>query len=223
MVQLNLPPVAGEKVAAMAPEGAKVQAMAMSEPPRRPRGQGGPPRGQDGPNDPNGQAGPDGQDGQGGPPDGRQDADKPDHKVYRLVSITTADGKTIDLATKPNEAQVEGTIKRLNYDRGGRVNGAILDNGELVIFDPSANSTLKLQPGQKLTADGTTRQVSGGAAVLEAKTVNGTEVPQQRRGPGGPGGGGQHGGPPGGPQGGDGGGPPGGGPTGGTPGGPDAR
>lgn len=219
-VQLIMPPVAGDKIAALAPQGSKLQATAAPEPLRGPRGQGGERRGgpEGGPQGQNGggQGGPGGQDG---PPDRGGDAEKPDHKVYRLQSIT-ADGKTVELAVKASEAHVEGTIKHLNYDRGGRIDGAIMDSGELVIFAPSASSDLKLEAGQKLTADGMARQLPTGQTVLAAKTVNGMAVPQiqQRGGPGqrGPGddqgsrGGRQDGGP----QGDDRGGPPQGGPDG---------
>lgn len=212
MVQLIMPPAVGEKVAALAPEGSQVQVTAMAEPPRPPRGQAGPRRdgpeggqGQDagGPPD-NGPRGGDrqaGQGGQNGPPQRNADAEKADHKIYRLVSITAA-GKTLELAGKPTQAHVDGTIKHLNYDRSGKVDGAIMDSGELVSFASAASATLNLQVGQKLTADGMSRQLPNGQTVLMAETVNGTTVPrQQRGGPGqrGPGeGGGERNGPPGG-------------------------
>jgi len=232
LVQLIMPPVAGEKIATLAPEGSKVQATAMAEPNRPPRGQAGPRRGgQDGaqgqdaggggPADraPGQRDGQNGQGGQDGPPDRGADAAKADHKIYRLVSLTV-DGKTIELAAgKPSEAHVEGTIKHLNYDRAGAIDGAIMDSGELVLFNPSASAELKLQAGQKLTADGMSRQLPNGQVVVAAETVNGVKVPPmpQRGGPGqrGPGNGDQRGGPQGGPQGGDRNGPPGGGPDGG--------
>jgi len=221
MVQLIMPPAVAEKVAALAPEGSQVQVTAMAEPPRPPRGQGGPRRGgpeggqgQDGggaaDNGPRGGNRQAGQGGQDALPARNADADteKPDHKVYRLVSITAA-GKTIELAGKPSEAHVEGTIKHLNYDRSGQVDGVILDTGVLVGFAPAANATLKLQPGQKLTADGMSRQLPNGQTILTAETVNGTTVPQQQRGgprQRGPGeGGGDRNGPPGGGGGPDGG------------------
>lgn len=225
LVQLIIPPGAGDKVAAIATEGTKAEATAMAEPQRPPRGLlGQRPGGQDeGPDGGAADRGPqvgggqNGQGGQNGPPARGANASKPDHKVYRLVSITVGD-KTLDLAAKFGQAQAAGVIKHLNYDRGGRIDGAILDSGEFVLVPPAAAATMKLQVGQKMIADGMSRQLANGLTVLMARTVNGVAVqPQQQNGgpdDRGPRDGDQRGGPQDGGQGGERGGRPGGGPDG---------
>ncbi len=63
-----------------------------------------------------------------------------DHAVYGLVSVTGAKGQKVEVAP-PGEPQVghaEGTIKYLNYDRGGQVNGAVLISGDFVEIGRSA-------------------------------------------------------------------------------------
>jgi hypothetical protein len=135
-----------------------------------------------------------------------------DHPVYRLQSLTGADGKKIDVAG-PQEGKsihVDAAVKYLNYSPRGDVDGAILDNGDFLQLGPGGAEDVGLAVGQKIAADGTARPMSDGHNLINADKVNGTEISHPRGpggpdgGPGGPGGGGPGGGP-GGP---DGGGPP---------------
>lgn len=111
----------------------------------------------------------------------------PDHPVYGLVSVTGAKGQKVDVAPpgEPQSGHAEGTIKYLNYDRGGEINGAVLISGDFVEIGPSA-AQLNLQPGEKLTADGPARPMPDGQQCIRADTVNGKSVDrfQDRQGRG---------------------------------------
>lgn len=115
----------------------------------------------------------------------------PDHPVYGLVSVTGAKGQKVDIAP-PGESQgghAEGTIKYLNYDRGGQVNGAVLISGDFVEIGRAA-SRLNLQVGEKLTADGPAHPMADGQQCIRADTVNGQTVDRsqdRQRGGGGQG------------------------------------
>jgi hypothetical protein len=106
----------------------------------------------------------------------------PDHPVYAMLSLTGADGKSIDVShkTRRGQSHVQGKIARLNYDRQGRVNGAVLESGETVLLAPRAARKLDLQVGQDLSADGRGRPALGGSAVIIAVRVNGKVVAHPR-------------------------------------------
>jgi hypothetical protein len=166
IVQINLPPEASQKVAAAAILGDKLTATVAVEPPP--------------PQDPNGGA--------------------PDHAVFRGLKVLVK-GTTIDLGGPGGPEQgeavhIDGTVKSLNYDRRGIVNGAILESGELLsLGGPREAQQLALKPGDKLSIDGTKFPSPSGIKLIEASTINGKLV---RPGPGpngGPGGRGAPGGP----------------------------
>jgi len=106
----------------------------------------------------------------------------PDHPVYAMLSLTGADGKSIDVSRKVGRGQshVQGKIARLNYDRQGRVNGAVLESGETVLVASRAARHLDLQVGQDLAADGRSRPAFGGSAVIMAARINGQAVAHPR-------------------------------------------
>jgi hypothetical protein len=118
-----------------------------------------------------------------------------DHAIYRLASLTGADGKQITVAGPEDgtTAHVEGTVKSLNYTPRGDVDGAILDSGDFLQTGPGGAKDVSLAVGQKITADGKERPMEDGHNIISATMVNGTSIhrpPRGRRGPGGPGGGG---------------------------------
>jgi hypothetical protein len=141
-----------------------------------------------------------------------------DHPVYRLQSLTGADGKRVEISGPEDgkSIHVDGTVKHLNYTPRGEVDGAVLDSGDFLQLGPGGAEDVGLTMGQKISADGTARPMSDGHNLINADKVNGTEISH----PGGPGGGGPDGGGPGGGPGGGGPGGPGGGPDGGPMNGP---
>jgi hypothetical protein len=98
----------------------------------------------------------------------------PDHPVYAMVSLKSADGKTVDVTRKTprGQAQVQGKIARFNYGPQGRVNGFVLDSGETVLVGPQAAQKLGLQVGQNLTAQGGIRPALEGTVVITATRIN---------------------------------------------------
>jgi hypothetical protein len=106
----------------------------------------------------------------------------PDHPVYDLYSMKAGD-RQFKVAVPGDErfVHIEATVTQINYARRGEVNGALLDNGDFVHLGPEAAASFNLQPGQKLTIDGTARPMLGGEhQSIEAIAVNGQMV---RRGP----------------------------------------
>lgn len=111
----------------------------------------------------------------------------PDHAVYELASYTDASGKEIKVGPGQEETgHAEGAVKSLNYDRGGRVNGVVLEDGTLVHFGPEASDQLKLTTGTKVTADGKKKATASGKTVIDADTVNGTTIDRPKPPAGGP-------------------------------------
>src|ERR1700722_7055945 len=120
-----------------------------------------------------------------------------DHAVYRLASLTGADGKAITIAGPDDgaTAHVEGTVKTLNYTPRGDVDGAILDSGDFLQMGPGGAKDVSLAVGQKITADGKEHPMADGHNIITATMVNGTSIHHPPRGRGGPGGPGGRGGP----------------------------
>jgi hypothetical protein len=189
-VQLNFPPEMAASIQSAAAVGTQVTVVARSG-----GGPGGGPGGPGGPGDQNG-----------------PDAEQADHQVMNLESIKTESGNTLNVAGPGSgqNGQVTGTVKQLNYDRRGNVNGAQLDNGAFVHLRPGTSADLTI--GEKVTVEGRQRTATHGMKIIEAQSINGTSLDDNGPdgpggGPGGPGGQGNNGGP-------GGGGPPGGGPDG---------
>jgi len=147
--------------------------------------------------------GPDGA-GMGGPGmggfDGPPGEPQTDHRVLRLISLKTADGQTFGGQGNQEIKHVEGTVKAINYDRRGVVNGAQLDSGDLVRVGPRQAAQAPFVVGNKLTADGPAITMTNGKLSLQAQQINGQDMRPQP--PGGPMGGGGRGGPDGPPPGG---------------------
>ncbi len=102
----------------------------------------------------------------------------PDHPVYELASIIGPDGHEMHVPKPGDEeaAKVSGTVKRLNYARDGRVDGAVLDDGTFVQSGPEGAEAADLSVGQPLSAEGHRRGAMSGQTVIEADSVNGTPV-----------------------------------------------
>jgi hypothetical protein len=112
-------------------------------------------------------------DAQGFPLQGRSD-----HPVYELSSIQGPKGQKLTIAAPwdVHLVHVEGKVKQLNYSREGRVDGAQLDNGDLVHLGPAAEQMPQLSSGQKLTVDGYGRPTPDGHQAIDAIQVNGTLI-----------------------------------------------
>jgi hypothetical protein len=182
-VQLNMPPELAAQIAQHVAVGDQIEVTGRIDngPPPPPPG------------------GPDGMAPPGGPPnepgpDGGQ-SPQADHPVYRLLTLTDAKGKryTAENPSARRQVHVEGTVKFLNYDRRGMVNGAHLENGDVIRVGPREAEELELAPNKKLSVDGMAQPLQGGGRLIEAQLINGTSV----RPPAGPRGGGTGGdGPP---------------------------
>ena len=103
---------------------------------------------------------------------------KMEHKIMHAISVSDSDGKAIDLASHASSTHINGTIKSLNYDNAGKIDGATLDDGKFVFFGTAASSVLKLATGQKLIADGEQHFNNDGKAMIHAIVLNGMAVPQ---------------------------------------------
>jgi hypothetical protein len=184
IVQMNMPPDLAAQVMQSVKVGDEVKVTGEIDngPPPRPPGrqdgmEGGP---QGGP-----QGGP-GEGPQGGPQGGPGGGPQADHAVYRLLTLTDAKGKQYK-STGPGGRKMvhaEGTVKILNYDRRGTVNGAHLENGDVVHLGPREAEEAEIAVGKKLTVDGAAQRLPEGGNLIEAQMVNGVDVRPQ--GPGGP-------------------------------------
>ncbi|MCX5662569.1 MAG: hypothetical protein NTW19_23050 [Planctomycetota bacterium] len=123
----------------------------------------------------------------------RPELGMPDHSVYTLAGLTTADNKKIDLDARPKDVTVEGVVKQLNYSPVGDVNGVLLDNGDFVHLGPEGATLAEVKVGQKISVEGRSHGMALGGNSIEAQSVNGKDIPRPPRptpgmGPGGPGG-----------------------------------
>jgi hypothetical protein len=100
------------------------------------------------------------------------------HPVYRLVSLTTSDGKPLIFA-EPGDKQVEscqGKVRRINYSRNGEADGVILDTGDLIHLTPGGMKSSDLKIGDQVSAEGPASLMPLGQKLIEATSVNGTAV-----------------------------------------------
>jgi hypothetical protein len=104
------------------------------------------------------------------------------HAVYRLISLTGADGKPLifDGSGAKDVATVQGVVKRINYDRHGAANGVILGSGDFVYMKPEAMKRAGLKVGDHVTAEGASGMMPLGQRIIEAKTVNGTVLTSKK-------------------------------------------
>src|SRR5581483_5469936 len=102
-----------------------------------------------------------------------------DRGVFRLCSLSTADGKQFNLPSRDGGpggggggggggrdsfqvAHVDGVVKQLNYTPRGEVDGAQLDSGDFVHVNPRDAASLNLAVGQKLSVDGRSHPMLAG-------------------------------------------------------------
>lgn len=107
----------------------------------------------------------------------------PDHPVYALATLDGPGNQKL-IVSRPDrrgQTHVQGKIDHLNYDATGRVNGAVLDSGQVVLINSAAAARLNLQPAQTLQADGRPSAGPSGITVINAVRVNGTAVGQPRQ------------------------------------------
>jgi hypothetical protein len=163
VTQINLPAPFENALTLTAGDAVRVAALPDNGPP--------PPRPGEGPR------GPDGADRPAPPPPGPDDL-QPDHPVLRAVAVTDAKGKRIAEPGMSDRTpvHVDASVKALNYDRRGLLNGAMLDSGQLVRIDPHSALALDLAAGKKLSIDGFSEKTPAGLDTIMANTVNGTEI-----------------------------------------------
>lgn len=101
-----------------------------------------------------------------------------DHPVYRLVTLTGADGKPLVFAGLGDAEVVTatGVVTRMNYTRHGEPNGVILDSGDFIRLERESMKCLGLKVGDLVTAEGKAGVMPLGQQIIEAKTINGVKV-----------------------------------------------
>lgn len=102
------------------------------------------------------------------------DHDPGEHPVCEFVADADAGS---DAARPP---AVEGVVARLNYARHGEPNGVVLDTGDFVHLKPHGMRLVTLAVGDRVVAEGPSRQAVNGRLVFEAAVVNGVEITHGR-------------------------------------------
>ena len=109
---------------------------------------------------------------------------KAEHAVFRLVTLTGADGKALIHADTGDGAiaTVQGVVKRINYTRHGEANGVVLESGDFVYLKPAGMKRVALKVGDQVTAEGSAALMPLGQQVVEAETVNGSSIMPEETG-----------------------------------------
>jgi hypothetical protein len=99
------------------------------------------------------------------------------HPVFGYVRLVSIDGRKPVKRKAAKGAAFAGVVTRFNYARHGEPNGFVLDNGDFIHTKPRGLAGLKLEVGDKVSADGEVRPLKGGGGrVVEAVRVNGKRV-----------------------------------------------
>ena len=98
---------------------------------------------------------------------------KGEHPVYRLITLTGADGKPLiqSASGKPEPITMQGVVKRINYARHGAANGVVLENGDFVHVRPDVMKRRNFKSGDPVTVEGTFVLMPLGQKAIEAKTI----------------------------------------------------
>jgi hypothetical protein len=77
----------------------------------------------------------------------------------KLLRFAIPFGVALSLLAQPAPTPRRGVVRQLNYDRGGAVDGFVLNNGTLVFMPPfdSANPSA-IRPGARVQYSGNARQ-----------------------------------------------------------------
>lgn len=118
-------------------------------------------------------------------------------QIVQPQSLEVA-GKTLSLnpPSQPAPYAGSGTIRALNYGRGGEVNGFILQNGIIARTQPFGMSDLSvIKPGANISLSGFARSTPSGRTVVEVQsiTANGQTIAMNMAPAAGPGRGGPKG------------------------------
>ncbi len=99
------------------------------------------------------------------------------HPVFGYVRLVSIDGRKPIKRIAAKGAAFTGVVTRFNYARHGEPNGVVLDNGDFIHTKPHGLAGLKLEVGDKVSADGEARPLKvGGGRVVEAMRVNGKRI-----------------------------------------------
>ncbi len=98
---------------------------------------------------------------------------KGDHPVFRLITLTGADGKPLIQAgnAKPEPITLQGVVKRINFARHGAANGVVLENGDFVHVRPDVMKRRNFKSGDPVNVEGTFVLMPLGQKAIEAKTI----------------------------------------------------
>ena len=100
------------------------------------------------------------------------------HAVHALRKLVSVDGAKPP-APAASAAGYGGTIVRLNYARHGAPNGFVLDSGDFIHVRPDGFAKLRLQVGDRVTAEGDARLLATGDGwAVEADSVKRQTVEQ---------------------------------------------
>jgi hypothetical protein len=84
------------------------------------------------------------------------------HPVFGSVRLVSIDGRKPLKHKAAKGAAFTGIATRFNYARHGEPNGVVLDNGDVIHTKPQGLAGLKLELGDKVSADGEVRPLKGG-------------------------------------------------------------
>jgi hypothetical protein len=99
------------------------------------------------------------------------------HPVYKFESLADASGQALAMP-EPGAGQttIKGVVGAWHYTRHGEPNGVILDTGEFIHLRPAGVAATGLDIGSKVTAVGEMRMTALGTRLLEARSVNRTDL-----------------------------------------------
>ena len=103
---------------------------------------------------------------------------KAEHPVYQFISMAQV-GKSGDLSDR-SSSEATGLVSRVNYARHGQANGVVLDSGDFIHLKPDGMRQITLRVGDQVEAKGKARRMELGGRVIEAKSINGVRLIDER-------------------------------------------
>jgi hypothetical protein len=90
----------------------------------------------------------------------------------KLLRFAIPFGVALCLSAQPAPNSGPGVVRQLKHDRGGAVNGFVLDSGTLVLVPPfdSANPSA-IRPGARVQYSGNARQTPAGRTVVDVQSI----------------------------------------------------
>lgn len=100
------------------------------------------------------------------------------HPVYQFESLADSAGNPVDGPnTEPGEGALKGVVAALHFARHGQPNGVVLDSGAFIHTGPRGMEAAALRVGSKVRAVGEIGMTILGTPMMEARQVNGIDLP----------------------------------------------